>query len=180
MHRVLLIPVFAIALMALCAAPQVRADGVDTFTYTEGFGDSVATLVWQFPASPILDPSSYTDTGFTIAADSVSYFLEGTFFSFSDTFSDTFTFSNTDASGGVNDNGLDVVFFALSTAQFDQFYLGGESNPTFAPGTYQVTNALDLFPGTLVISTPEPSALTLFCVGLCAMLLVSFRKRVFV
>jgi len=178
MHRVLLIPVFAIALMALCAAPQVRADGVDTFTYTEGFGDSVVTLVWQFPASPILDPSSYTDTGFTIAADSVSYFLEGTFFSFSDTFSDTFTFSNTDAGGGVNDS---LGSFALSTAQFDQFYyLDGERNPTFRSGTYQVTNAFDLFPGTLVISTPEPSALTLFCVGLCAMLFVSFRKRVFV
>ena len=176
MHRVLLIPVFAIALVALCATPQVRADGVDTFTYTENSSDLVASLVWQLPASPILDSSSYTDTGFTIGADSVSYFLEGTFL-FS--FSDTFTFSNTDASGGVNDS-LDGVFFALSTAQFDQFYLGEESNPTFMPGTYQVTNALDLFPGTLVISTPEPSALTLFCVGLCAMLLVSFRKRVFV
>ncbi len=177
MHRVLLIPVFAIALVALCAAPQVRADGVDTFTYTENYGDLVASLVWQLPASPILDSSSYTDTGFTIGADSVSYFLEGTFL-FS--FSDTFTFSNTDAGGGVYDNSLDVVFFALSTAQFDQFYLGGESNPTFAPGTYQVTNAFDALPGTLVISTPEPSALTLFCVGLCAMLFVSFRKRVFV
>ena len=177
MHRVLLIPVFAIALVALCAAPQVRADGVDTFTYTENYGDLVASLVWQLPASPILDSSSYTDTGFTIGADSVSYFLEGTFL-FS--FSDTFTFSNTDAGGGVYDNSLDVVFFALSTAQFDQFYLGGESNPTFTPGTYQVTNALNSLPGTLVISTPEPSALTLFCVGLCAMLFVSFRKRVFV
>ncbi len=176
MHRVLLIPVFAIALVALCAAPQVRADGVDTFTYTESSGGFVASLVWQLPASPILDSFSYTDTGFTIGADSVSYFLEGTFL-FS--FSDTFTFSNTDASGGVNDS-LDGVFFALSTAQFDQFYLGGESNPTFTPGTYQVTNAFGSLPGTLVISTPEPSALTLFCVGLCAMLFVSFRKRVFV
>ncbi len=117
MYRVLLIPVFAIALVALCAAPQVRADGVDTFTFTESSGDLVASLVWQLPASPILDSSSYTDTGFTIAADSVSYFLEGPF-SFSDTFSDTFTFSNTDAGGGVSDS-LGGVFFALSTAQFD-------------------------------------------------------------
>jgi hypothetical protein len=176
MHRVLLIPVFAIALVALSAAPQVRADGVDTFTLTESFGDSVASLVWQLPASPILDSSSYTDTGFTIGADSVSYFLDGNFLY---SFSDTLTFSNTDAGGGVNDS-LDRVFFALSTAQFDQFYLGGESNSTFAPGTYQVTNAFDSLPGTLVISTPEPSALTLFCVGLCAMLFLSFRKKVFV
>ncbi|MCU1318468.1 MAG: hypothetical protein JWN63_3790, partial [Candidatus Acidoferrum typicum] len=87
--------------------------------------------------------------------------------------------SNTDAGGGVNDS-LDWVFFGLSTAQFDQFYLGGESNPEFTPGTYQVTNAFDTYPGTLVISTPEPSALTLFCVGLCAMLFLSFRKKVFV
>ncbi|MCU1316033.1 MAG: hypothetical protein JWN63_1355, partial [Candidatus Acidoferrum typicum] len=92
MHRVLLIPVFAIALVALCAAPQVRADGVDTFTLTESFGDSVASLVWQLPASPILDSSSYTDTGFTIGADSVSYFLDGNFLY---SFSDTLTFSNT-------------------------------------------------------------------------------------
>ena len=177
MRQGFLISVFAIALVALGAAPQVRADGIDTFTYTESAGGVDASLVWQLPDSPILDPSSFTETGFTIGADSVSLSL-GDFLL---VFPETFTFSNSDAGGGI-DGGVDGGFgrILLSAAGVDQFYTGSENNPTFVLGTYQLYNAAEQITGTLVISTPEPSALALLCVGLCAVLFVSFRKKAFV
>jgi hypothetical protein len=181
MSRSVRISIFAIALLALCAAPQLRADGIDTFTYTESNGDLVASLVWQLPASPSLDSSfTGTGTGFTIGTDTGSFFLDGTFLF---PFSDTFSFSDQLDGGGVNDIGGDLgSVLALSTDQLEQFYSGGADNPTFTPGTYQVINAADNppGPGTLVISAPEPPAIILLLVGLCSMVFVAFRKRLVV
>src|SRR5216683_1086310 len=128
MRQGFLISVFAIALVALCAAPQVRADGIDTFTYTESAGGVDASLVWQLPASPILDSSSYTETGFTIGADSVSFSFGPLLLSFPE----TFTFFNSEAGGGI-DGGVDggIGRILLSTACLEQFYTGSESNCTF-------------------------------------------------
>jgi hypothetical protein len=179
MSRSVRISIFAVALLALCAAPQLRADGIDTFTYTESGAGLVATLVWQLPASPSLDPSfTNTGTGFTIGTDTGSFFLDGTFLF---PFSDTFSFSDELDGGGVNDigGGLGSVL-ALSTEQFDQLYSGGADSPTFTPGTYQVDNAVDTTPGTLVISAPEPPAILLLLVGLCSMVFVAFRKKLVV
>jgi hypothetical protein len=179
MSRSVRISIFAIALLALCAAPQLRADGIDTFTYTESGDGVVVTLVWQLPASPSLDSSSFTNTGFTIETDTGSFFLDGAFLF---PFSDTFSFSDQPDGGGVNDIGYAGLgsVLALSTYQFDQFYSGGADSPTFTPGTYQVTNAVDTTPGTLVISAPEPSAIILLLVGLCGMVFVAFRKKLVV
>jgi hypothetical protein len=179
MSRSVRISIFAIALLALCAAPQLRADGIDTFTYTESNGDLVASLVWQLPASPSLDSFTSTNTGFTIETDTGSFFLDGAFLF---PFSDTFSFFDQPDGGGVNDIGYAGLgsVLALSTYQFDQFYSGGADSPTFTPGTYQVNNAVDSTPGTLVISAPEPPAIILLLVGLCSMVFVAFRKKLVV
>jgi len=70
------------------------------------------------PASPILDSSSYTETGFTIGADSVSFSFGPLLLSFPE----TFTFFNSEAGGGIDaevDGGIGRIL--LSTACLEQF-----------------------------------------------------------
>jgi len=176
MRSGLIISVLAIALLSLCAAPQLRADGIDTFTYTENVGGLVASIAWQLPSSLTIDPSNSTPDSFVIGVDSASYYLDGTLLL---SFPDTFTFHDSLVGGGLDDlQGFAALF--LSNDQFGQFYTGGVDNPSFNPGTYQVTNGVDGLTGTLVIATPEPSALVLLSAGLCAMLFASFRRKLFV
>lgn len=174
MCRGVLKSIFAIGLMAILWAPQVRADGIDFFDYTENTVAGPLNLEWQLPESPSLDASSFTGSSFTVAMDTGLYSFDG----ITAPFADTFTFLSADSGGGLNDlfgdSGLVLV-----TALGDQMYTGDTSSPTFASGSYDIVDLATGSSGTLVISTPEPSALLLLCVGLCGVVTVSLRRRLF-
>ncbi len=165
------------ALIALFCAPQLRADGVDTFTFAESIGSQDLIISWTLPASPTSSELTVGSDSFTISTVTGTYSFGGT----TTDFSDIFTFRDSATAGGLID-ATGSMAFNLVTPALEQFFTGSLRSPTFTPGTFDVINftqdGTDVTGvGTLAISTPEPSVLLLFCVGLCTMLLVSFRNR---
>jgi hypothetical protein len=157
------------ALSVLGSSVVAKADSLEPFIY-QSDGN---TFVWQLPLSPTLDPGDvYPDEGFILNNVMVS------------------------ENGGVPVLGSFGFYNALCSGGFDlteganfmigtgwvPLYTGPESNPTFIPGTYQLTdygiNEAGL-PGTLVIGTPEPSAFTLLIFGFLALLLAFYSKKFF-
>jgi hypothetical protein len=169
MRRGVLCSFFAMALIAFFCAPQLRADGIATFTYTDP--TLALTVVWTLPEHPSTDPTFSPDSS------------DGLFSISSATPADTFVFfnSSSNAAPGYPNGGLiDFLGLYLTTPGGDQFFKGDVSNPTFVPMAFygDVTNNLiGDTGGTLVITTPEPSVLLLLFAGLCALLIVSFRGR---
>jgi hypothetical protein len=186
MRRGVLCSFFVAALIAFFCAPQLRADGIATFTYTDSTG--TLTYVWTLPVQPTLDPSFLSPGilgagSFTITTNTLVITSGGTTLGPQ---SDIINFfdANTPNVGSTNNGGLlDIGALILTTSAGDQFFSGTASNPFFVPMAFigDVTNSSTLFGGdtggTLIISTPEPSALVLLFVGLCTLLIVSFRGR---
>ncbi len=149
-----------VALSVLGLSTIAKADGVDDFNY-QSDGN---TFVWQLPASPVVDSENvYPGIGFILNDVSVSENggpVELGSFIF---------FSNACAGGFDLSFGDDLV----ANTGWVQIYSGPESNPTFTPGTYSLTDDainIDGLPGTLVIPgntpVPEPSAFVLLSLGL--------------
>jgi hypothetical protein len=69
----------------------------------------------------------------------------------------------------------------LVTTGWEQLYHGPESAPTFNPGPYSLTDYAvnsNGLPGTLVVSTPEPSAIGLLSLGLLVLMIaVAWKKK---
>lgn len=170
MRHFLFSSVVSLTALALLSAPQVRANGTDTFTFTEPL-DSTDTIsyVWQLPASPAPEPSNVSiGLGFGLVSVPVFTFVDGSLQSTTPSF-DTFLFY---ARGlGTSLLGTDGVAsdFGMTGAGL---YSGPENTPTFNLGTYSgvdmnAPNGPVL--ATLTISTPEPSSLLMLFAGFLAL-----------
>jgi hypothetical protein len=177
MRRSLLAGVFLLALLLMLSAPQLRADGggTDTFTFTEQLSSTqTLTVDWSLPASPC-PQLSLDGVGFATFAVPTSYFLNG---AYQGTTDDAFLFLSNAAGGGF----FDGLSFGL--AGTGQIYTGSESNPTFVTGTYTGFDALNLgangnlIPATLTVATPEPSTLLLLLFGFLAVFGTLTLKKV--
>ena len=156
--------------LSLTITNRVKADSIDTFTFTSN-GNS---FIWQLPASPVLASgeifpgSAFGFTNISVSENGGAPVI-GSFFFFS-------TFSA---------GGLDLNFGpALPINSIGpQVYSGAESAPTFLLGTFQLTDyAVDDvngLPATLVISTtptPEPSVIAFLILGLLCLVAISSAK----
>jgi hypothetical protein len=172
MRRYLLVLSIGFVLIFLVSAPQVRADGVDTFTFTEAnFNGSsqLLTVTWQLPSSPTSLALSSDGLGFETNPVPITATLGG----LTETLPDTFVFLNSSLGGGFFEgNG---IFF--TTPGGAQLYSGFETGPTFTPGTYNGFDSGFGGEATLAIATPEPSALLLLLSGLAAFLICLTLKK---
>jgi hypothetical protein len=166
MRHLLLVCGMFVATALLLSAPQVRADGIDTFTLTESpDGVNTTTLTWQLPASGIPDVG-LDGTGFYFLNVTTSEYFDG-------------VLETTDPS--------DTVAYLVGYGLFDSLggifgsappYSGSESAPVFIPGTYTGTDPDTAAASTLTISTPEPSALLMLCIGFLALAGVIALKKI--
>jgi hypothetical protein len=178
MRRSIFVSAFALALLLLFSAPQLRADGggSDTFTFTEQVSSSdTLSVVWQLPASPC--PQSPVDgVGFGTYDVPTSFFLNGTY---AGTTPDLFIFFSNAAGGGFFDGTLSFGLTGTS-----QVYSGWEDNPTFNVGTYTGFDPINFdsngMPNsaTLTVAAPEPSTLLLLLFGFLAVFGTLTLKKV--
>jgi hypothetical protein len=166
MRRFLVVPVVALVAFLLVAPTQLRADGFDSFTFTDTTIDNNFALVmtWQLPASPTPD-APISNVSFAIFDVSVWQILNGV----QGTVSDSMVFLNASA-------GYPFQFFdQFASLSGVNLYSGDETSPTFIPGTY---SGFDVFhtdlsgtipaSASLTIATPEPSSVLLLCIGFLA------------
>lgn len=189
MKRFILATIFGSAMLFLALAPQVRADGTDNFTYTgiDRYGNGV-TASWSLPSSPTPD-GGVNAWYFSFLNDvTVTYTIGNTTKTDSNT---TLYFINNTAQNfyGGGYGGFELVenagpWTVLVAEYFTNpgvaLFSGSTTQPTFNLGTYNLTNMTNGVPtpGTLVISTPEPSVLLLLLTGLLASAVVLGLKRV--
>src|SRR6516162_3716919 len=78
MRRLLPVPMLALAVMLFLAPAQLRADGLDSFTFSETTVDNSFSLVmsWQLPSSPTPD-YAVSGQGFEFYNVGVSEILNG-------------------------------------------------------------------------------------------------------
>ena len=169
MRRFAFIPFLAVAALLLVAPTQLRADGLDNFTFTDVASDNSFSLVmtWQLPANPTPDVG-VSGQGFEFFSVSVNQVLNGVDQGIV-----------TDAMAFLNPNsGLPWQFLDLyaSMSGSNIMYCGDESNPTFIPGTYSGFDYgyLDVngnpSNATLsIVSTPEPSSILMLLTGFLAL-----------
>jgi hypothetical protein len=180
MKRYLFAAVVGVVALLLTLAPQVRADGADTFTYTGTVsGGSPITVSWTLPGSPA--PNVFVNnwyTGFTNIT--VTYTYNGSTHTYTNANLYFFSSSAADFAGGGTGGfqlgipTLVIPFHTINPSYLPgpgvQIFSGSTSAPTFNPGTYNLINTAygaDTT-GTLVISTPEPSALIMLLSGFLA------------
>jgi hypothetical protein len=178
MRRYLLILSIGFMLFFMVSATQVRADGVDTFTFNEtdfAGSEQTLTLIWQLPSSPSGVSVFSLGSGFqTPDPVSVTVTLGG----LTQTISDTFVFFNSNLGGGfIEGNG---IYF--TTGDSSQFYTGLENAPTFTLGTFSgIDSGFDgeatLSVASPSIATPEPSAFLLLAAALAVFLISATLKK---
>ncbi|HTP67391.1 MAG TPA: PEP-CTERM sorting domain-containing protein [Dongiaceae bacterium] len=166
MRRFCIASILSLAALLFFIPAQVRADGMDNFTFTEtgtALGD--VSISWSLPATP--DP---TDPNF-IALTGQGFIVNNVL--------TTFTVAGSTSQGpdlfNFNFASFDVEFLTLGNfglSGVPTLFSGSESNPTFIPGVY---NGVDPFnfdvagapnSATLTINAPEPSSLLMLFMGL--------------
>ena len=164
----LLLPCFVIATFSFLSPSRANAD--DIFSFQLGG----ATYTWELPASPTIPPSDATTVSFVIP--NLPYSLNGVVSTFFPNQFDFFTAS--DGGGFALLNTLNPSFpLHVALDEFGpQFFAGSTSAPTFLPGTYMLTSGRN-GPGTLTITTPEPSSLLL--IGSGVLTLLGFARKQF-
>jgi hypothetical protein len=172
MRHFLFACVVSLATLVLLCAPQVRADGTDTFTFTEPLSSTdTISYVWQLPASPTPDPSNVQiGLGFALVGVPVSTFVDGSLQSTTPSLDTFLFFANGFGTSLLGTDGMGTNFGSTG----GQLYYGvnTENMPTFIPGTYSGvdTNAPNgPVWATLTISTPEPSSLLMLFAGFLAL-----------
>ena len=159
--------------LLLVAPLELRADGFDSFTFTDVATDGSFSLVmtWQLPSSPAPVDSSPSEY-FALVATDVHRVLNGIDLG---QVPDIFYFVNP----AIGDPLSSFQFFDLYGVSLwgspNPMYSGPESAPTFNAGTY---SGLDLYnydesgaPGNAtlsIVSTPEPSSILTLLVGFMA------------
>jgi len=161
---------------------QLRADGFDSFTFTDVANDGSFSLVmtWQLPSSPT-PVDSLPGEYFAVGATDVHQVLNGIDLGL---VPDIFYFVNP----AIGDPSTSFQFFDLYGLSLwgnpNPMYSGPESAPTFNAGTY---SGLDLYnydqsgaPGNAtlsIVSTPEPSSILMLLVGFMALAGVLLAKK---
>jgi hypothetical protein len=176
MRRYLASTILGVALLILFSTPQVRADSIDNFNYTEDLSGLTFSFTWQLPSSPTVDEGSYQPgVGFSIsnvllfvAIDDI--LLPPQFESF------TFFASGLGGGFGYSDSAGPPLTQNLSPGQL---YFDDANGPTFGIGTYGELDLSNGNVGTLVISTPEPTGLLLLGIGLLTLVVRLSLKKVF-
>jgi len=160
-----LFPCLAVVALLLLAPSQSRADGFDSFTFTDVSADNSFSLVltWQLPSNPTPD-DAISGSGFDFLAVNVHEWLNGADMGI---VSDSIAFLNPATNLG-SWSFLDN-FASLTSSSI--MYTGDESNPTFIPGVYtgvDYFNSVGDLPNTAtlnIVSTPEPSSILMLLAG---------------
>jgi len=154
---------------SLLFVSQCRGDGTTDYVYQAGGN----TFTWDVPTNPVNAPSNvYSGDGFIIP--DLSFSENGV------AMVGTLDFYNTSAGGGFDLWVGDYSF--LSNAYGSQLYTGLESAPTLLTGTFSLIDYgngnCPPYAGTLeVVSTPEPSTLYMFGIGLAMILGFAFLRK---
>jgi hypothetical protein len=160
--------VLSLTALLLVVPSQLRADGLDTFTFSENIvGPGQVTLTWQLPAAPTPD-DVFPGQGFDVLNIPATLTIAGS----SSAVVDSFGFFN--SSSGLPWQLLDLL--GVSLGGVNQLYSGPESSPVFIAGTYagfdpnncDATGAPNSATLTIV-STPEPSSRLMLFAGLLAL-----------
>ena len=169
MRKLLFVPCLALAAVLLLAPSQSRADGFDSFTFTDVSADNTFSLIltWQLPSNPTPD-DAVSGSGFDFLAVNVHEWFNGADLGI---VSDSMAFLNPATNLG-SWSFLDS-FASLTSSSI--VYSGDESNPTFIPGVYQgvdTFNSVGDVPNTAtlkIVSAPEPSSILMLLTGLLAL-----------
>jgi hypothetical protein len=179
MKRSLLFRSLALASLLFLSVPQVRADGFDIFSYSNGSD----TYSWVLPSSLtglVVDTTGGCGVG-TVSNCFVSGVLFGVTTYVSMDSGPAVVQSLVFYHGGIQGGGV-TDYTNLSVNLFSpQLYSGPESNPTFIPGVYTAAaptiGTLTISPVTSITPVPEASAFLLLLSGLLAVLgAVSLKK----
>lgn len=138
------------------------------------------TASFELSSGPLSIMSSEVDAGFGFTLTPASLMVNGA------SSGDFLTFYNGAFGGGfgIFASGTDMVAYSFGP----QIYGGTESNPTFAPGSFTLTDGnppAGTVPGTYTLSvtdisavaTPEPSDTILLAIGLVAVGLAAIRFK---
>ena len=165
-----LLIVCAMCVLGLLTPTAVRADGIDSFTWSWPYVG--ATVTWQLPASPNIPPGD-VDTGDGVFSIQAPFTLNG-----APAGSPTFDFLDSGYWGGGlvawDSYGSPIVWPSYGAL----LYSGTMAAPTFVPGTYDLWVYDPSWPrATLTISRiPEPSTLLLVGIGMLALLGFARKK----
>lgn len=153
--------VLSCVVLLLLVAPQSRADGVASFSFSESTGGTDYLLNWQLPSpDKSVNPSSGVD--FLVSNVPVYIYADGVLLDPDPgAFLDTLIFFNSNS--GSSAEFADLLGFSLSGV--GQLYNGPESAPEFVSGSFSGTDPLSNSTACLVVAAPEPSSLLLLFIA---------------
>lgn len=180
MRRLFFVPVAALAAFLLFAPAQVRADGVDNFTFSETiFGIGSVSITWQLPSTPDSTSPNFSPLpgGFALSNVPATLTIAG----ISTPVLDAYGFFDSGAGYGFEFlNVIGAFFLGGVTTMFS----GGASNPAFIPGVYSGYDAnylnLNGAPNAAtltIVGTPEPSSILLLLTGFLVLSGLLFAKK---